>query len=115
MSTQQERFKSYSARVAADGGLLDWEWDDYIRLERQLHPERHIAKEAIRREKEAIGNAIGMIPANLYWLLGKGKNSSSEPLYGAQLLDPETRIVVAEAEADKLSDAIVKAVEKLRR
>lgn len=93
MANQQERFETYRNRVQA---------------------EAYAAKEALRREKEAVCNAIGRIPENVYWLLGKGRNSPSEPLYGVQLLDPETRIVVAEAEAERLSDAITAAVGKLR-
>jgi hypothetical protein len=58
-------------------------------------------------------SAIAAIPSGLYWLIGKGRTRPSEPLYGIQLIDPESDVVVAEAEAEQLADAINAAVAKL--
>lgn len=57
--------------------------------------------------------ALTSIPAHLYWLIGRGRNRPSEPMFGCQLIDPESGIVVAEAEAEVLSDAIKSAISKL--
>lgn len=60
-----------------------------------------------------LAEALASIPASLYWLLGKGRVSPAEPLYAAQLIDPESGIAIAEGEADRLSEAIDIAVAKL--
>lgn len=57
--------------------------------------------------------AIASIPPHLYWLIGKGRTRPAEPFYAVQLIDPESGIAIAEAEAEQLADAINAAVEKL--
>lgn len=56
---------------------------------------------------------VQQIPPNLFWIIGKGRNRPSEPLFAVQLLDPETRIAVAEAEHEDLDQAIALAVASL--
>lgn len=60
-----------------------------------------------------VARAIASIPAHLYWLVGKGRTRPSEPLYAIQLIDPESGVAIAEAEAEQLVDAIDAAVAKL--
>ena len=42
--------------------------------------------------------AMTLIPANRFWLLGKGRTRPDEPMYGAQILDGG--YVIAESEND---------------
>lgn len=62
---------------------------------------------------QAVSQALARIPAHLYWLMGKGRTRPSEPLYGVQLIDPESGVAIAEAEAEQLVDAIDAAVKQL--
>jgi hypothetical protein len=55
-----------------------------------------------------LAEAIACIPADLNWLIGKGKTRPDEPPYGVQLLDGLT--VVAETEGDDLCAAIRGAI-----
>lgn len=60
-----------------------------------------------------VSRAIASIPAHFYWLMGKGRTRPSEPLYAVQVIDPESGIAIAEAEAEQLVDAINAAIERL--
>ncbi|MDX3971139.1 MAG: hypothetical protein QHD01_31725 [Bradyrhizobium sp.] len=64
-------------------------------------------------EAQNVSRALGSIPDHLYWLMGKGRTRPAEPLYAVQLIDPESGIAIAEAEAEQLGDAIAAAVKKL--
>jgi len=61
----------------------------------------------------SIMQAIAAIPNNLYWLIGKGRTRPSEPLYGIQILDPESNVAIAEGEADDVAGAVTNALKKL--
>lgn len=60
-----------------------------------------------------VSRAIASIPAHFYWLMGKGRTRPSEPLYAVQVIDPESGIAIAEAEAEQLAEAIDAAVKQL--
>jgi hypothetical protein len=53
------------------------------------------------------------IPDHLYWLIGKGRNRPTEPLFAVQLIDPESGIAIVEKEAETLGAAIAAAIEAL--
>ena len=63
-------------------------------------------------EGDRLRAAIDSIPADLNWLIGKGKTRPDEPPYGVQLL--RGLKIVAETEGDDLCAAILKAVEKVK-
>ncbi|MCK1568963.1 hypothetical protein IVB08_34460 [Bradyrhizobium sp. 173] len=69
--------------------------------------------EARQSPTQTVSHAISSIPAHLYWLMGKGRTRPTEPLYAVQLIDPESGIAIAEAEAEQLVDAINAAIERL--
>jgi hypothetical protein len=54
--------------------------------------------------------SIGAIPEHLYWLIGKGRTKPSEPIYGAQFIDPESGIAIAEGEGETFDEAIAAAL-----
>ncbi len=56
---------------------------------------------------------LAAIPDHLYWLMGKGRTRPAESLYAVQLIDPESGIAIAEAEAEHLADAVAAAIKKL--
>lgn len=62
---------------------------------------------------QTVSHALASIPAHLYWLIGKGRTRPSEPLYAVQLIDPESGVAIAEAEAEQLVDAISAAIKQL--
>ncbi len=58
-----------------------------------------------------LAELIAAIPSRFYWIAGKGRERAAEPLYGIQILDPETRVVIAQAEAETLEDSIAQALQ----
>src|SRR5579859_699865 len=58
----------------------------------------------------SIEDAIALIPADLYWLIAKGRMRPTEPLYGVQLLRPGSEIPIAESEHEDGPTAICVAV-----
>jgi hypothetical protein len=61
----------------------------------------------------AATSAIASIPASLFWLIGKGRTSPTEPLYAVQLIDPESGVAIVETEGEELAGTINAAVEQL--
>ncbi|MCK1503889.1 hypothetical protein [Bradyrhizobium sp. 18] len=61
----------------------------------------------------ALAELVAAIPAQYFWIAGKGRIKPSEPLYAIRILDAETDEVVAQAEADTLEDAIAHALKSL--
>lgn len=51
---------------------------------------------------EDLSKAINSIPPTVFWMMGKGRIRANEPLYGVQLLDPESGVAVAWAESESL-------------
>ncbi|MES5483595.1 hypothetical protein QMZ05_12625 [Bradyrhizobium sp. INPA03-11B] len=74
---------------------------------------RALAAEEKLAQQDALSRAIASVPSNLYWMMGKGRIRPKEPLYAVQLIDPESGIAIAEAEAEQLADAIDSAVKLL--
>lgn len=60
-----------------------------------------------------LDHAVGSIPDQLYWLLGKGRTRPTEPLYAVQIIDPDSGIAVSETEGENLVDTIRAAIEQL--
>lgn len=60
-----------------------------------------------------IAAALATIPQEYFWLIGKGRVRSDEPLYAVQIMRPATNDVIAEAEHDDLPTCIAMAVAKL--
>lgn len=54
--------------------------------------------------------ALDRIPPHLFWMAGKGRLKPSEPLYAVQLIDPESGVEIAIAEAETLDDAVSAAL-----
>lgn len=73
---------------------------------RALAAEEKLAQDGLLR-------AVASIPPNIYWLMGKGRTRPKEPLYAVQLIDPESGVAIAEAEAEQLAEAIDAAVKLL--
>lgn len=67
-----------------------WPDDDYVAHKTGGGP----------RYLDSIDDAIGLVPPGLYWLIGAGKTRPAEPLFGAQIIDPASGAVIAEAEGD---------------
>jgi len=70
----------------------------------------HFRREVTKQDRANLAAALSIstIPADINWLIGKGKTRPDEPLYGVQLL--QDLKVVAQAESDDLSAAIKDAV-----
>lgn len=58
-----------------------------------------------------LAELIAAIPSRFYWIAGRGRERATEPLYAIQILDPETRAVVAQGEAETLEDSVAKALQ----
>jgi len=50
------------------------------------------------RYTASLDAAMTLVPADAYWIFGKGRTRPDEPLFGFQILDPATNDVIAEAE-----------------
>ena len=57
--------------------------------------------------------ALQSIPSHLNWIIGKGRTRPDEPIYVAQLIDPESGIAVADGHADEIAIAVQIAVRQL--
>jgi hypothetical protein len=53
------------------------------------------------------------IPENYFWMAAKGRLKPAEPLYAVQIIDAESGIHVAAAEAETLDEAIAAAMRDL--
>lgn len=53
------------------------------------------------RYLSSVDDALSLMPPDLYWLVGKGKDTEAEPLYGAQVFRFEGGEPIAEAEHDR--------------
>lgn len=60
-------------------------------------------------------SGIHAIPDHLFWLIGKGRQQPSEPLYAIQIIDPESGVVIAEREGETLDIAIAAALADLKK
>lgn len=55
---------------------------------------------------------LDRIPSHLFWMAGKGRLTPSEPLYAVQLIDPESGVAIAIAEAETLDEAVCAVLSK---
>lgn len=63
---------------------------------------------------KSIDAALRLVPDGLFWLLAYGRTRPDEPLGGAQIVDPTTERVIAEAEAETPAIALCSAATKAR-
>lgn len=63
--------------------------------------------------QSGVREALDAIPADLEWLIGKGKTRPDEPMYGVQLRKAGTDIILAQSEHDHLTTAIRLAIAAL--